>query len=76
MTTLTKQEANAKISEHLAAAYASINAAEALAIEHDLTFNFEIAYGMGGYFKGADADQEGGGYGESQNGWYPSSQSC
>jgi hypothetical protein len=75
MTTLTKEEANAKISEHLAAAYASINEAETLAVEHGLSFSFEVAYGMGGSFSGSEYGQPGE-FGDEFDGWYASSQSC
>jgi hypothetical protein len=72
---LTKEEANAAISALVAEAYALIHSAEAIAAEHQLGFNFDLAYGMGGYFDGksvGETDE----WGQESDGWHPSSQSC
>jgi hypothetical protein len=59
---LTEQEATALISAKTTAAYALIKEAEDIAREHSLSFQFDVAYGMGGWFESGE--------------WQPSSQSC
>lgn len=49
-------EVMAKIAQHVADAHASLEAAEALAMEHDMAFSFSPAYGMGGYFDGEEGE--------------------
>lgn len=41
-----------------------VSEAERLADQHELDFNLDIAYGMGGYYDGTEGE------------WNPSSQSC
>ncbi|ADG59978.1 hypothetical protein Acj9p078 [Acinetobacter phage Acj9] len=56
--------ANNEIQAALTQARELISNAESLANRHDLTFDFDIAYGMGGEYDGKKGE------------WYPSSQSC
>ena len=71
MTTLSKEEANKKLSELVAAAYAAVREAEAFADEHQLGFSFDISYGMGGYYTGATERAD-----PYEDGWSASSNSC
>lgn len=74
-----KEEAYAKINE----ATAMINEATAIADKWGVTFNWDLAYGMGGtYYPQRTADSK---WSESdeawrpsdtEDGWYSSSQSC
>lgn len=69
---MTQQEALKQINIHLDAAYACIKEAEKIADEAGVSFSFDLAYGMGGYYtppKLADED-----YGEV--GWNSSSSRC
>lgn len=68
MKKMTKEEAVAALAKHVKDAYASIEKAEKLADEHGLSFNFELAYGMGGCYSSEEAADGGE--------WHPSSQSC
>ncbi len=47
---LTLEEANKLISEYCKEAYAAIKKAEEIAVKHNITFSFDISYGMGGTF--------------------------
>jgi hypothetical protein len=67
---MSKQEASAAIAELVQQAYGFINAAEKIADEHELSFSFDIAYGMGGTYD-PTYEQE-----YSEGNWHPSSQSC
>lgn len=67
---MTRAEANKKIEELLQNAYDSISQAEAIAQEYNLTFRFELEYGMGGYYDPNETND----YGDSH--WHPSSLSC
>lgn len=58
------KEANAQIAKLVAEAYAALETAEAVADKYNLVFDFDPAYGMGGYYDGADGE------------WNPSSQGC
>ena len=60
--TLTKEQANALLSDKLSQAQALINECEKLADEHGLDFSMDLAYGMGGTYE--------------EGAWHPSSQSC
>lgn len=73
---MTREEANAAIAAHVTAAYASLAAAEALATEHKLSFNFSPAYGMGGTFKGELTDEMQKYYYMDEPGWVSSSATC
>ena len=69
---LTKEEATKKIQEQLNIAYAAIAEAEKLGIEHDISFSFDVAYGMGGTFMPNPDDY----YEMDGAGWLASSHSC
>jgi len=71
MTTLTQEEANAKLTALVEAAYAAVREAEAFADEHKLGFSFDLSYGMGGYYNGDPEEGYGG-----ETGWNASSMSC
>jgi hypothetical protein len=62
ITQLTEEEATILMAEKVSAAYALIAEAEKIATEHSLSFSWEIAYGMGGWFESGE--------------WRASSQSC
>jgi hypothetical protein len=62
ITQLTEEEAAALMAAKVAAAYELIAEAEKIATEHSLSFSWEIAYGMGGWFESGE--------------WRASSQSC
>lgn len=79
---LTKQEAESKMYALISDAEEAIAKAEAIAVEHGLSFDFSVAYGMGGSFYSPeylkdheylvsnyylDADE---------GGWVASSQTC
>lgn len=68
---MNKEVAVSEIAELVARAEDAIRKAEALADEHGLEFSFSPAYGMGGYYVGAGADNT-----WSEQGWNPSSMSC
>ena len=78
MTTATKQELTKHLADLVQAAYDALNAAEAFADEHKLSFNFSPAYGMGGSYDGEVENRSVPEYvdREDHDGWYPSSQSC
>lgn len=61
---MTKEEATRIIAEKVAAAAALIRECEQIADQHDVCFDFSVAYGMGGSYYPDD------------NGWYSSSQDC
>lgn len=67
---MDQQEAQKKIAELVETAHKAIKEAEQLAIEHQLTFDFSVSYGMGGTFYG-DSKHE---YLDTH--WHPSSHSC
>lgn len=81
---MTKEEANKKLSEAVAAAYAALRVAQAIADEHGLTFSFSAAYGMGGTYIGAKSEENdwqasGGGCSfdqEPEGEWRSSSAGC
>jgi hypothetical protein len=50
---LTPEE---RINRLLSEAYVAIAAAEIVADEHNLGFGWELAYGMGGYYDGAEGE--------------------
>ena len=62
MAQLTEEQATALIAAKIAAARSLISEAEALATEHELSFGWDLAYGMGGWFESGE--------------WQASSQSC
>jgi hypothetical protein len=64
MTTDKKQNAKQEIDRLVKEAYAAINLAEEIAKEHNVSFGFDLAYGMGGVYE------------PEEGGWCPSSQSC
>lgn len=66
------QNANDEISKLVDAAYESIANAQKLADKYKLDFSFNLAYGMGGWYNG-DEDER---YGDDDEGWSASSQSC
>ena len=59
-----RQEASALIVEKLFQAKELIRECELLADRHDIVFNWDISYGMGGYYDGSEGE------------WMPSSESC
>lgn len=61
---MTDQEKQAELVRLIEAAHAALAEAEAFANEHELTFAFTVAYGMGGYYDGEDGE------------WTSSSQNC
>lgn len=75
---LTREQANARISELLALASEAISEAEALADEHKLSFSSPLdhVYGMGGSYDGNWQDETDEWGDPKEHGWYPSSQSC
>lgn len=60
--TMSKQEANEKLSEMVNEVYAKLGVAQRFADEHGLNFSLDIEYGMGGCYEEGE--------------WHPSSQSC
>jgi hypothetical protein len=66
---MTKEKALAKIAELVLQAESNISEAEHLAREHELTFDFCPAYGMGGTYNGGNTTW-------LDDGWNPSSMSC
>jgi hypothetical protein len=64
--------AQAKISTHVSAAYAELNAAQEIADKYKLSFSFSPAYGMGGHYYGDPDDHSD----YNEGGWHASSQSC
>lgn len=60
--TMSKQEANQKLSEMVSEVYAKLAVAQSFADEHGLNFSLDVEYGMGGYYEEGE--------------WHPSSQSC
>ncbi len=50
MSELTKEEANAKLTELVGVAYTALEAAEAFADEHGLSFTWSPFYGGGGSY--------------------------
>lgn len=66
---MTKEEAVKRIADLLAQAESAISLAENLADEHELSFEFAPAYGMGGTYNGGDTKW-------LDEGWNPSSMSC
>lgn len=69
MTQLTAEQAANEISRLLNDAYKSINKAEALANEHKLSFEFGVAYGLGGTYYGDEEERSE----YCADGWYSSS---
>jgi hypothetical protein len=69
-STLSKEDAEKLMHEKVSEAYAALAEAEALADTFKLWFNFEPAYGMGGTYEGGRKNPD------TDDGWYPSSQSC
>lgn len=72
MTTMTAEEAAKQISQHLGEAYQAISKAEKLADEFKLTFDFGVAYGLGGTYIGDEEERSE----YCNDGWYSSSSSC
>jgi len=56
---MTQEEANQIIAEKLAQITNLLNECEQLAIEHKLTFHFDHAYAISGYFEGRSQIEEG-----------------
>lgn len=63
----TREDLNAAVAE----AYAALSKAEKIAEELEVEFDFEPAYGMGGWYCPESCAQSG-----AEIGWNPSSQSC
>lgn len=68
---MNEQEANEKISELLAKAFELISQAEEIADAAGITFDFDLAYGMGGTYVPESLQDE---YGDA--GWQSSSSMC
>lgn len=62
MSNMTREEAQRKIDELRETALQAIREAETIADDHGISFDFDVAYGMGGWY--------------GSNEWKPSSQSC
>jgi len=62
ISSLTREEANAVISDNLEMISKLLAQCEAVATTHELEFGFHPVYGMGGWFASGE--------------WNPSSQSC
>lgn len=78
---MTKEEVAKIIAEKLAQAEALVRECEVLGKEHNVTFNWGLAYGMGGWFGPEyDWDASDGGSSESNDnrewGWQSSSHLC
>jgi hypothetical protein len=72
-----KKEATAEIAELVKQAYAKIHAAEAIADKYGVKFSFDLAYGMGGWYRPNHEDWNSSAcFGEDEGGWMASSQSC
>jgi hypothetical protein len=61
---MDKQQATKKISDKLEQAHKLIRECETLADAHDISFDWDISYGMGGYYSGTNGE------------WNASSESC
>lgn len=76
----TKEQAKQAIAEKVAAAYALINEAEAIADENEVSFRLEVSYGMGGTFYPKDEYnmyyKEDWDEASETGAWRASSQSC
>lgn len=48
---LTEEQASAEISKLVDQAYANLRKAEEIADKFDLSFSFDVEYGMGGYYE-------------------------
>jgi hypothetical protein len=72
-----QKEANKLISDKLEQVYALIKECEKIADENQVSFNFQVEYGMGGYYYPKEKDEEGN-WKESSSevGWHASSQDC
>lgn len=82
---IDKKEHYEKLAQLVREAYSALNAAEAYADEHVLSFNFKPAYGMGGCYypqnltseQIAEFKEDQGWYpSDADNGWQSSSRSC
>ena len=65
---------NKEIKEKLAAAYALIQECQDIADREKSSFNWELAYGMGGTYYGDP--EEVNSYGDKEAGWQSSSSDC
>lgn len=74
------KEAMKQMSAHVAEAQAALAKAMKIADEHDLSFNWDASYGMGGTYYGANTEDlkemKEHGHGLHQDGWAASSTSC
>lgn len=71
---IDKREISKQIEVLLSAAQDLIYEAEALADEHEVTFSVNFGgYGMGGYYDPTDREDQ---WGNDNQGWHASSQSC
>jgi hypothetical protein len=61
---MNKQQANEAIANYINEAYKLVNEAQKIARDFELSFDWDLAYGMGGYYDGRDES------------WNPSSESC
>ena len=78
-TTMTQQEASAKISSLIAEATAKINEAENISETYGISFGWNgCGYGMGGYYQPTKEKDSDGEWEESssESGWQASSQGC
>jgi hypothetical protein len=84
---MNTKEANEAISKLVSQAHMAITAAEKIANDNDLTFSFDVSYGMGGNFHPKSEFKPGGEMewaqdeygidaGDEQGGWVASSQTC
>jgi len=83
MVKMTQEEAAKVIDKKTTEAMNLIREAEAIADEYGLDFNFDVAYGMGGYYHGRQAsadwdssDEENWDSSDESYGWISSSQGC
>lgn len=73
---MNKEEAITAIAEKTKQAEALIRECEVLANEHEIVFEFSLAYGMGGTFYPKGWDNSGCYPDEDDSGWMSSSQQC
>lgn len=75
-----RAQAQKKINEHVTNAYKEIEAAQKLADEFGIEFEFSLGYGMGGTFYPAKTNNsdwdESDGWTSSYEGWVSSSSQC
>lgn len=76
---MDRQEATKLIAEKINAAQALINEAEEISNESGVGFDWDLAYGMGGWYNPKPKDESewtSSDYYEEDYGWQASSQSC